>query len=530
MNVLLPGPIHGCYGGTARGRHAAGIAGLEQRLTRQARNVTVCMGRNDGASGKKRRNTRTGHSRSVGRPDVDNGLWYEQDKNDAPSGSGTTSMSAGRPLTQPSAPARDPSNRGGRGSWEAVGRTSGRQSRRPRVEEEDEEDEDTRGWWERPEERSLQAYAAPTLQAWQEERLQLAYAAGRRKVQVQELARELDVDRSVVLAWIKEFSLRPQKERDDIIAARLAEERVRQSEQAARDATEAATGQRAADARIAAAVAGGGQAGQEAASGFIPFYLRKQLGADKQRRISGEVLRTLESIYDRTPFPSADVVRGLFELHRLPRDMALEWFAARREADGITSSTQKRTARPSQRQKDRDIEGAFSSSGDGPANDAPESSGLLGMLGGAGPGKAAEKGAGQQPAEPKVVRLRPQDMAALRSSMPSPNKHKGRQRAEQLDIKTGPDSPDTQIGNIQFVVEAPAAPLRERVRASWRFRAASPAALGAPAAAAAATGGRRLRLRGRAGASRGGDGKVDGSMGGERRDGGSSDADDELML
>ena len=33
-----------------------------------------------------------------------------------------------------------------------------------------------------------------------------------------------------------------------------------------------------------------------------------------------------------------------------------EWFAARRAADGITSSTQKRTARPSLRERDRDVE------------------------------------------------------------------------------------------------------------------------------------------------------------------------------
>ncbi len=47
---------------------------------------------------------------------------------------------------------------------------------------------------------------------------------------------------------------------------------------------------------------------------------------------------------------------GLYELHRLPRDVAKEWFAARRAADGISSSTQKRTGRASLREKDRDIE------------------------------------------------------------------------------------------------------------------------------------------------------------------------------
>lgn len=40
--------------------------------------------------------------------------------------------------------------------------------------------------------------------------------------------------------------------------------------------------------------------------------VRKQMGGDKApggKRLSGEVVRTLESIYDRTPFPSADMLR-----------------------------------------------------------------------------------------------------------------------------------------------------------------------------------------------------------------------------
>lgn len=37
--------------------------------------------------------------------------------------------------------------------------------------------------------------------------------------------------------------------------------------------------------------------------------VRKQLGVSKHKRISGEALRTLESVYDRTPYPSADVVK-----------------------------------------------------------------------------------------------------------------------------------------------------------------------------------------------------------------------------
>lgn len=132
----------------------------------------------------------------------------------------------------------------------------------------------------------------------------------------------------------------------------------------------------------------------------------------------------------------------------------------------------------------------------------------------------------------QVVSLSRREMAALRSSLPSPTKHKGRQMAEKMGIKTGedlkrsgkevstfalpkrlvhwrctvwtctafaqplpgsclaflppgPDSSITQIGNLEFRTEEEAGPsARERLRASWRYRAA---------------GGQRLRLRGAAG-------------------------------
>ena len=69
---------------------------------------------------------------------------------------------------------------------------------------------DERGWWEKPEEQSMQAYVAQPLDPWQEERLERAYAAdGRRKIKVQALAEELGLDRVRVISWAKEFSQRP---------------------------------------------------------------------------------------------------------------------------------------------------------------------------------------------------------------------------------------------------------------------------------------------------------------------------------
>eukprot|EP00198_Chlamydomonas_reinhardtii_P010041 XP_001699378.1 predicted protein [Chlamydomonas reinhardtii] len=440
-----------------------------------ARSGVICNGRNDGASGGKRRRSSGGKSRRVDfqGPTVDDALWYEGDK--APAAPSTSSPSLRPPPSGPSRPQHS-SPASSRGAYQRTGNQGGNGRRGRGAREDDDEDEgDVRGWWEKPEERNLQSFAPRALEQWQEERLQLAYSTGRRKANIQELARELDLDRAVVLAWFKEFSLRPAGEREAILTARRGEDAVRKVEQASRDAAEAATGQAKADARIAEAATGAPGA---AGSGFIPYFTRKQLGADKTKRISGEALRTLESIYDRTPFPSGDVVRGLYELHRLSRDVVSEWFAARRAADGITSSTQKRTARPSLRERDRDVEGAFAGPEE-PVSGPQESASLLSMLGGNNmtPAAAAAAGPGapQKPAEPVVVTLSKREMAALRSSLPSPNKYKGRQLAEKMGIKSSDSSgrsggPQIQIQDVQYVQEPEAAPeaVKQRLKASWR--------------------------------------------------------------
>ncbi|EFJ40069.1 homeodomain protein, partial [Volvox carteri f. nagariensis] len=405
--------------------------------------LIVCMGRNDGASGSKRRNSnRNRRKEDFSGPAADDGLWFdaEADPDGNLTSSATTTSSNSSSRSGPAAARQfqpQPSSSG----WERAGSLSARQGGRQgrgrqakgRDDEEEEEEEDVRGWWERPEERSLQAYAAPSLEPWQEERLLRAYAAGRRKAPIQDLSRELGVDRSVVIGWLKEFALKPSSEREALLSALRGSETggrevgaaVRQREGASSSSSSSSRHQQGQGAAAAAAAAagggggGGGREGEEAApsSGFIPYYLRKQQqqqGGDKPRKLKGEVLRTLEAIYDRTPFPSADVVRGLYELHRLPRDAATEWFAARRAQDGISSSTEKRSGRVSLREKDRDLQ----------------------FAGGAGRVRAAAAAAAAGGSH-GVVTLSRQEMAALRSSLPSPTKHKGRQRAEEWGIKTG---------------------------------------------------------------------------------------------
>jgi len=84
---------------------------------------------------------------------------------------------------------RTPQNVGKRGV-SSVGRgmqqsEQGQQQQRHRGKDEGGAIEDERGWWERPEEVSMAAYAVEPLEPWQEERLETAYALqGRRKMKV----------------------------------------------------------------------------------------------------------------------------------------------------------------------------------------------------------------------------------------------------------------------------------------------------------------------------------------------------------
>lgn len=58
------------------------------------------------------------------------------------------------------------------------------QQRRRQSRYEAEDDDEGPGWWERPEERSLEAYRPAPLDDWQVKRLEQAYAIGRKKVKV----------------------------------------------------------------------------------------------------------------------------------------------------------------------------------------------------------------------------------------------------------------------------------------------------------------------------------------------------------
>ena len=196
----------------------------------------------------------------------------------------------------------------------------------PRDEEED------KGWWEKPEEVSMDAYRIEPLDDWQEAALQEAYARdGRRKMKIMDLGVELGLDRTRILHWSKEFSQLPATERSSILSQRKAvvqKERIRVERQ-----------------QVAEAAVNLKPHPDNVQPGFIPFFKRKEMGLEGRKRMPADVIRTLESIYSRTPFPSNDVIKGVWELHRLSRETVVEWFVKRRESDGIKSSTQKRVSK-----------------------------------------------------------------------------------------------------------------------------------------------------------------------------------------
>ncbi len=191
--------------------------------------------------------------------------------------------------------------------------------------------------------------------------------------------------------------------------------------------------------------------------------------------------------------------RGVWDLHRLPREAVLSWLSARREQDGVLSSEQKRAAAGGvprrgeagpdgaegwSERDDRYVQGlspgvgamrplrrrgaallASASRSPDACTPCPRPSALAAKLrevmgplafnsdnmlvsSGSGGGKETPRGAKQQREQqreqaeqeaqpPQVVAVSGRQLAMLKSSLPSPNKFKGKKRNEQMGIKGG---------------------------------------------------------------------------------------------
>jgi hypothetical protein len=164
------------------------------------------------------------------------------------------------------------------------------------------------------------------------------------ELQVQSLALDLGLDRTEVLAFVADFRAKPKQEQARLLAPLQQQikqqQQQQQQKQQQRTQRQEATAAAAADPFWAAPSSSSGADAAAAAAaaaavpatlpfsernpntGYVPFAARRDAaaaGGRKGRRLPAEVLRTLEGVYGRSPWPSKEVVAGLFDLHRLPR-------------------------------------------------------------------------------------------------------------------------------------------------------------------------------------------------------------------
>eukprot|EP00879_Flechtneria_rotunda_P019296 GHRR01020265.1.p1 GENE.GHRR01020265.1~~GHRR01020265.1.p1 ORF type:complete len:326 (+),score=132.15 GHRR01020265.1:213-1190(+) len=253
--------------------------------------------------------------------------WYDAAANSTPSAG--NKVSAGIPLSHRQQP----------GDWQANKRRSSTRSQQQckhstsAISNNDHDDDlQGPGWWEVPREvrAAKQAAAADlVLEPWQEEALLIAAASSKKKLQVQTLAANLGFDRSEVLAWLATFRAKPKQQQEQLLAP-LQQQIQRQQEQ--QQQIKQQEQQKRQQQQQQAAHSSSGQPGANQQlplsspnpnTGFVPYADRRAggavVGSQKGRRLPAEVLRTLEGVYDRSPWPSKEVVAGLFDLHRLPR-------------------------------------------------------------------------------------------------------------------------------------------------------------------------------------------------------------------
>ncbi|KAI8474414.1 MAG: hypothetical protein J3K34DRAFT_493710 [Monoraphidium minutum] len=410
---------------------------------------------------------------------------------------------------------RDRGGGGGRGS-RGGGGGAGQRGRRPWEKEEEDDEDDGKGWWELPREERGAAAEAEPLEAWQERRLAVAFAAGRRRASVQGLAAELGIDRSEVTAWFKARAALPKDARDAEEAPLAAEVAAEAAAADARRAAERARRAGGADGADGGGAAGARQAracGGEAAAapppppaplgsllapakgpdtGFVPFKERAGGGGGAPRRLAADVSRTLESLYSRSPYPSKELLQSACDMLRLPRDVAAEWFVQRRDVDGRPHDPRaakrlaeraaaasgrggRRGPMPGEEEEllrvMRAAAAAAAGAAGGAASGAPAPGSRAAREAAAAAAAAAGGGGG-----PRVVGVTAREMAAIRSSLPSPRKFKGSRLAEELEIRRGGDGA-VEIGGVQYVLRSGAAQWRR----AWHRRRASRAAGGVPA-------------------------------------------------
>lgn len=200
----------------------------------------------------------------------------------------------------------------------------------------------------------LEPEAPLVLSAWQTSRLQEELALGRRRFNVTQLSRELQLERSELIGWLK-LNARtapraepppppppPPQPLSRQYASRNGPEsppsafvstvgKVVDAESAGAAAAEAALLRL----RGPALPARSGRSKEEFDASlprgvaFWKTFRKTRLGRDQRD--------TLEMVYAQTRFPNDQIIDGMYDAVRLQRDEVIAWFRERRTADTIAA-------------------------------------------------------------------------------------------------------------------------------------------------------------------------------------------------
>lgn len=67
---------------------------------------------------------------------------------------------------------------------------------------------------------------------------------------------------------------------------------------------------------------------------------REQQGK-RRTKLSKAAVATMERVFELTQWPAAETIRSLYDLHRITRRQALEWFEERRREEKVKSRQQR---------------------------------------------------------------------------------------------------------------------------------------------------------------------------------------------
>jgi len=168
----------------------------------------------------------------------------------------------------------------------------------------------------------VRALTNQPLEPWQAVRLHEEFEKGRRTMKVKQVAAELQLQREEVIEWLKDCNEMSESRRQSLKEAAMA----------AREASKSRT-QMLKDGKAAAA---------EAAR-KPSFAERQAAGGDfAKKRLRKDAQATLEAVWANTRWPTDDILKDIYKLHRVPKGKVLEWFAEKRASEPHSARERRR--------------------------------------------------------------------------------------------------------------------------------------------------------------------------------------------